>query len=166
MDSVVLQKSQKALAVQLTLYWVSATLVAILAALIFGVIFKFSIGGYNGTRAITFLLVLLLTAIATMIFYGKWQANTYVLRDEGIVVTWGFGDLSRRQKLYLYESIISVSINQEYFGKKYHYGDIHVTIPKLDRKLILKDISHPNQQMKALELFIKSKANAHNVLVT
>lgn len=143
-----------------------AVLVGLLAALIFGGLFKIVVGGYNGSRIITFLLVMVLTGIASMIFYGKWQANHYLLRAEGIVVTWGFGDFSRKQKLYLYESIISVSINQNYFGKKYGYGDIHVTIPKLDRKLILRDITEPTKQLRLFEQQIESKSGAHKTLVT
>ena len=166
MESRELPKSVMAFKVRLTFIAVVSIIVAILAALVFGALFKLALGGYNGTRALTFLAVLFLAGVAAMIYYGRWQANTYELRSEGIVVNTGFGNFSRKQKLYLYESIISVSFNQDYFGKKYGYGNVHVTIPKLEQKLILEDIERPDQTMPALKMHIKDRDGASKVLVT
>ena len=166
MESRELPKSVKAFKVRLTFIAVISFLVAILSAAVFGAFFKLALGGYNGTRALTFLAVLFLAGVASMIYYGRWQANTYELRSEGIVVNTGFGNFSRKQKLYLYESIISVSFNQDYFGKKYGYGNVHVTIPKLEKKLILEDIEKPDQNLSALQIHIKGRDGSSKVLVT
>lgn len=166
MEQRELPKSQKALHVEITLIAIATTLTAILSGLIIGAFFKFMIGSFNGSRILTFLIVLGIGGIAAMIYYAKWQAQTYILRHEGIVVSNGLGNFSRKQKLFLYESIISVSFNQNYFGKKYGYGNLHITIPKLDQKLILKDVVEPDEQLPLLQQHIQNKAGTNNVLVT
>lgn len=161
-----LKKSPKAFKVKLTAIAVLSVLVALLAALLIGAFFKLAWGGHYGTRILTFLAVMFLAGLAAMIYYGRWQAHTYELRPEGIVVNTGFGNFSRKQKLYLYESIISVSFNQNYFGKKYGYGDVHITIPKLEKKLVLEDVEKPDQHLSVLQGHIQIREGGSKVLVT
>lgn len=161
-----MHKNIKAFQVTVVATAILASLVGLIAAMIVGGFFKFTYGGYNYSRILTFLIVIFIAGFALMIAYSRWLGTHYDLTPEGIVVATGFGNFANKRKIFLYESIISASFNQNYFGKKYGYGDMHITIPKLEQKLILKDIEDPGDKLPYLQQHIKNKAGVNNVLVT
>ena len=166
MDSTKIKRSEDAYRVQLAAFGIISTIVALFSALIIGSMFTLVTGGHGFSRILTFLLVMGFAGVAGMIYHTKWHAIVYILKPEGIIVSNSVGAFGKKQKVYLYESIISASVNQGYFGNRYGYGDIHVTIPKLEKKLILKDVAIPEKHLEDLYARIKSKVNNHNVLVT
>ena len=133
MEPLVLTRNPQAFRVQLFFVAIATLFVGLIAAFVVGSFFKFAIGSYAGSRILTFLVIVFISGFASMIAYIKWNSKEYRLSPEGIVVTGSVGALGKKQKIYLYESIISVSFNQNYFGAKYGYGDMHVTIPKLKK---------------------------------
>lgn len=139
---------------------------ALAAGWIVGKFVHFSIGAYGGSRFLTFLIIITIAGAATLIRYIKWQSVHYLLSPEGIVVTDSVGMLGKKQKIYLYESIITASVNQNFFGRKYGYGDIHLTIPKLEKKLMLKDLDQPASALTDLQARIHKRVGINSVLVT
>lgn len=166
MEPTFIKRSEDAYRVILWIIGIASTLIALFAAFLIGSMFTIASGGHGFSRILTFLLIMGFAGLAAMIYHIKWHAVIYILRPEGIIVGNSVGAFGKKQKVYLYESIISASVNQNYFGNKYGYGDIHVTIPKLEKKLILKDVEIPDKQLEYLYARIKAKAGAHNVLVT
>lgn len=166
MESVHLHKNPAAFRVTLIAGAIGASIVGIMAAIVVGGFFKLVLGDYNYSRILTFLIVIFIAGFFLMIMYGRWKGTHYDLTPEGIVVATGFGDFANKRKIFLYESIITASFNQNYFGKKYGYGDLHVTIPKLEKTLVLKDIDDPSSKLPYLQKHIKNKSGSNNVLVT
>lgn len=161
-----IHRSEDAYRVVLWFIAIGSLLVALFGALVIGAMFTIASGGHGFSRILTFLIIMGFAGLAAMIYHIKWHAVEYILRPEGIIVGRSVGVFGKKQKVYLYESIITASVNQNYFGNRYGYGDIHVTIPKLEKKLILKDVEIPDKQIEDLYARIKAKAGAHNVLVT
>ena len=87
-----------------------------------------------------------------------------MLTDEGIIISTSLTITKRKKKLYLYESIISASFSQSYLGSKFGYGEIHITMPKLGEKLIMKDVASPELQLPKLQKFISQKTGKNNLV--
>lgn len=166
MDHMTIQRSEDAFRVVLYGIMIGSTLVALFGAVVIGAMFTMAVGGHGFSRILTFLIIMGFAGLGAMIYHVKWHAVSYTLRPEGIIVGSSVGVFGKKQKVYLYESVISASVNQGYFGNKYGYGDIHVTIPKLEKKLILKDVLLPDKRLEDIYSRIKAKAGTNNVLVT
>lgn len=67
--------------------------------------------------------------------------------------------------VYRYESIVTVELRQTYFGKKYNYGDIVLTIPKLEYPIILHNIDSPKKSMLLIQEKIANlRANTQSLI--
>lgn len=167
MDSKLLERNFHAFMVQLWFMAIGGFIVAVIIGIMVGAFFTLLLGSADWSGFLTFLIILFMIGFAAMIYYIKWQSIEYLLGPEAILVTTSVGAVGKKQKVYLYESIISASFNQNIFGRKYGYGDMHITIPKLDQKLILKDVDRPGAQLPFLQDRIKQKVGIHhNTLVT
>lgn len=164
MQQIELKRNPDAFKLQAYFIMVTTFFVAFFSAILFGSIVHFVIGAYDGSRIITFLIIMLIGSIAVLMAYLKWRDDKYILTDEGIMISSSLSPTKKKHKIFLYESIISVSSNQNYFGSKLGYGEIHITIPKLGEKLILKDIEEPDEQLLILQKFIKSKVGSNNLV--
>ena len=124
----------------------------------------FVVGSYDGSRILTFLIVMSIAGISVLLSYYKWRDEKYTLTNEGIIISTSLTLTKRKKKLFLYESIISASFTQNYFGTKFGYGEIHITMPKLHEKLVMKDVEAPELQLPILQKFITTKAGKNNLL--
>lgn len=88
--------------------------------------------------------------------YMTWSNQRVVVGEDAVKVQqkrkWG----SRTSTVYRYESIISAELRQSYFGAKYGYGDIILTIPKLEKDIILGNIELPTKSMEFIQHKIAS----------
>lgn len=96
------------------------------------------------------------TAIRSKI---RWDKVRYEITPESIIIYEKAGKLGGSKTIYRYESIISVRMTQDYFGKRYGFGDVHIVIPKLDKELILKDIEQPDSQLRSLQANIEARGS-------
>lgn len=164
MHPIELKRCPEAFKLQAYFILVVAFFVALFTAILFGTIVHFVIGAYDGSRILTFLIVMAIAGVSILLAYYKWRDDRYVLTEEGILISSSLSPTKKKRKIYLYESIISLSCNQNYFGTKFNYGEIHVTIPKLEDKLILKDVENPEEQLLLLQKFVKSNAGKNNLV--
>ncbi|MBP9820846.1 PH domain-containing protein [Candidatus Saccharibacteria bacterium] len=96
------------------------------------------------------------TAIRSKI---RWDRVRYEITPESIIIYEKAGKLGGSKTVYRYESIISVRMTQDYLGKRYGFGDVHIVIPKLDKELVLKDIDRPDQQLNSLQANIEARGS-------
>jgi len=164
MQNIELKRNSDAFKIQAYFIMVVAFFVALLAAIIFGSMVHFVVGSYDGSRIITFLIVMLIAGISVLLAYYKWRDEKYILTDEGIIISSSLTLTKRKKKLFLYESIISASFTQDYLGTKFGYGEIHITMPKLGEKLIMKDVDAPELQLPKLQKFITAKIGKNNLV--
>lgn len=166
MDSKLLERNPQAFVVQLWFMAIGGFIMALIIGAMVGAFFTILLGSADWSGFLTFLIILFVIGFAAMIYYKKWLSIEYVLGPEAILVTKSNGAFGKKQKVFLYESIITASFNQNYFGRKYGYGDMHITIPKLEEKLILKDIDSPGNQLPFLQERIRNKTGINRSLVT
>jgi len=164
MQQVELKRNPDAFKIQAYFILVAAFFVGLLAAILFGTMVHFVVGAYDGSRILTFLIVMLVACISILLAYSKWRDEKYLLTDEGIIISSSITLTKRKKKLYLYESIISASFSQNYLGSKFGYGEIHITMPKLGEKLIMKDVASPELQLPKLQKFISQKTGKNNLV--
>lgn len=166
MDAKELKRSRRAFQLESRLIWGCAVLTAILAAIIMRFIMSMAIGTYLLSGLFTFVIVMLFAWTAILIRNKKWENTKYLLGQDSIIVTRPSGMFGVTQDVYLYESILSISFQQDYFGKKYGYGDIDISIPKLGKTLVLKSVVEPSKQLPHLKAQIQQKADRPRALVT
>jgi uncharacterized membrane protein YdbT with pleckstrin-like domain len=92
-------------------------------------------------------------------FVTKWWNNSsYSITDESLIVSTSrpgiFG--TSESSVYRYESIASISVKQDYFGKKYNYGDIVVNMPKVE-DVVLRDVANPKEELIKLKKIIAER---------
>lgn len=102
--------------------------------------------------------------IGSLLAYKRSLKNYYVAQKDNLMVV--------RSKLggtgteyYRYDSMITISFQQSFFGKKYSYGDIIINIPRLDKKIILQNILNPAEQTNRLKNIASKKTNNTQSLI-
>lgn len=94
-----------------------------------------------------------------------WRTEAYQLNEKSIIVQKKRGILGSEQSIYRYESILSVNLRQSYLGKKYHYGDITIEMPKAPEPVVLRHVDHPSEQLKELQGRVSARgASTHNLV--
>jgi hypothetical protein len=166
MEAKELKRSRRAFQLETRLIWGCALLTAILAAIIMRLIINMAIGTYLLSGVFTFVIVMFFAWAAIQTRSNKWHKTKYLLGQDSIIVTQPNGMFGVTQDVYLYESILSISFQQDYFGKKYGYGDIDISIPKLGKTLVLKSVVEPSKQLPHLKAQIQQKADRPRALVT
>lgn len=82
------------------------------------------------------------------------ERNTkYILGPQTLTIKNGSFFGSSTEALYRYDSMLSVESNQSFFGRKYNYGTIHITVPKLEtaNAVQLKAVDNPHEQAKRIK---------------
>jgi hypothetical protein len=143
---------------------ISAFLIALFSSWLLWRIFK--LVGPSGYSLIFFVWVLMIGAwgLGSLKLWGDWLTEYYELTPESIILHKKEGKGGKSQEIYRYESIISVRMIQNEWGVKHNYGDVYLTIPKIDKELVLKDIENPLTQLEAVKNRIDSKPGNHNLI--
>lgn len=166
METRELQRSERAFRIESRWILGSAIAVALIAALLMRILVDMAFGAYLLSGLFTFLTVMGIAWIAILIRNKKWRDTRYLLGPDAIIVTRPNGIMGVTQDVYLYESILSISFQQDYFGKKYGYGDIDISIPKLNQTLVLRSVVEPAQQLPHIKAQLNRKADRPRALVT
>lgn len=164
--NAVLQRSPKALQIQVRIILISAAIVGLIAGILVRISVDFFYDQYHLSGILTFLFVMTLAWIAILFMQKTWNNTHYELGPDALLVTSDRGLFGTEQDVYLYESIISVNFTQGMAGKRYGYGDMRVVIPKLGSELILRDIIDPVQQLPVFKSRIEDKSATPKALVT
>ncbi len=94
----------------------------------------------------------------------KWNSTKYYIGKHAIVVT--NSRLGGRTKtMYRYESIVKVTMEQGYLGKRNGYGDIIMAMPKVEEDIVLKDIDNPVAQLAEIQDKISEFGSSTHALI-
>lgn len=168
METRELERSERAFNIETRWILGSAIAVALIAALLMRILVDLAFGAYLLSGLFTFLIVMSFAWLAIIIRNKMWKDTKYFLGQDAILVTRprGFIGSGVTQDVYLYESILSLSFQQDYFGKKYGYGDINISIPKLKETLVLKSVVEPSQQLPHIKAQLNQRTDRPRALVT
>ncbi|MEK7594115.1 MAG: hypothetical protein AAB436_00560 [Patescibacteria group bacterium] len=166
METKELARSDRAFHLEARWIWASATTVALIAAILMRVFINLAFGTYILGGLMTFIIVMMIAWTAILIRSKKWHDTKYLLGQDALLITRPNGLMGITQDVYLYESILSISFRQDYFGKKYGYGDIDIAIPKLNSTLVLANVIEPSLQVPYFKAHMKHKADRPRALVT
>lgn len=111
----------------------------------------------------------MLFACAWLVGAGKlwldWHAKRYEIGKDTLIIHSKAGKFGKSQAVYRYESIISVRMTQGLLGKKFGYGDVWLTIPKLDKEVVMNDIDHPSEQLAEIQGRLAARAVSTDALL-
>lgn len=93
----------------------------------------------------------LLWILQSIGLYLSWNAQTITISEDAIKVSKKRGWMGQSNTVYRYESIVSAELQQTHFGQKYGYGDIILTIPKLENDVVLGNIDLPTKSMDYIQ---------------
>jgi membrane protein YdbS with pleckstrin-like domain len=116
------------------------------------------------TAVTAFLFIL--WAIVSIQQMLRWQSKQYLIDDNSIRITKSTGLLSSGTVVYRFESIISVRVSQGWLAKRYGYGTVHFTIPKLDKEEAIADVSSPDGLIARIQSRLAEKGAATQTLIT
>lgn len=105
------------------------------------------------------------TALAWILFLGGWgfisfkhwlgwKAVRYEISQHALIVHAKAGFMGEAQQVYRYDSIISMRFFQGFWGRKFDYGDIYLSIPKVEQEIRLSDIEQPHTQIQDIQKYI------------
>lgn len=122
------------------------------------------------TEKVMSVLVWLTLPVLALVLYITiridWKSRYYEISDEAIVIHKKLGLFGNTESVYRYESMISIRMEQNYFGKKWGYGDIRITIPKLEKQVVLRNISNPSQHLAEIQKRLNSNSVPTHSLIT
>lgn len=160
MDVKLLRRSRAGLEARIITTGIVALAIGMMATIMFSILFGWT--RYQGwfSISITWVVLFLGWVYTALKLKMKWDKIRYEISPDAIILYEKAGKFGGSKTIYRYESIISVRMTQDYLGKKYGYGNVHINIPKLDKEIVLKDVDHPNEQLAALQANIKTRDNA------
>lgn len=123
----------------------------------------FSLTQWTGitTQILAWAILLVAWGCASLYSWHSWHKKFYeITHDAVIAYSDGLWKTDSTQTIYRYESIISIRLTQSFWGKRYGYGDIRLTIPKIDKEVILSDIKHPQQQLSDIRSYMQGRSSA------
>ena len=164
MDDYLIPRSDKALKLELNLMFIATAIVGILCLWLVRSLLHLTSGVEWYSGLIVFASILVIGMLAMYLRQKKWNETSYRLTDDAIIVKQSDGIMATSQEVYLYESIISASMTQGYFAKKYNYGDVILVIPKLKSTIILKALSDPENQLKQLKSHLRDKVHRQTLV--
>lgn len=161
-----LSRSSVALKYSIISTGIAALLILSGAWLILDVILHWAPRAKGFLVSMSFLVIFFGWAVQSFLSWKNWKNLRYEVDGESIAVYKKKGMFGRTKTVYRYESIISVRMSQGYFGKKHNYGDIYLTIPKLEKEIVLKDIDNPNEPLSHVQKAVSTKSAASQTLVS
>lgn len=153
---MVLTRNPKGMHVQLIIYAITTLLMGLLLTWLLDNIFGWTSTGGSTIKIISWLILLIAWIVASAKLWFDWNAKHYELSNDALIIDARAGRLGTSRTVYRYESIISLRFSQGYWGKKFGYGDVRVTIPKIETEIVMNDIDMPEQQLAGLQRRIQA----------
>lgn len=150
-ERVLLKRSPRGLEAQIGISAVVTLVICIFAVWLFGKLFHWTESGGWRLQALTCVVLLFIWAGASLKLWYDWKIKRYEIGRDALIVHAKAGKLGTSQTIYRYESIISIRMTQGFLGKQFGYGDIRVTIPKIEQEVVLNDIEHPIEQLEGIQ---------------
>jgi hypothetical protein len=111
-----------------------------------------------GLKVLAWVVIAIFWGITSLMLWFEWNIKRYEVTSDSLIIHTKAGRWGSGQTLYRYESIISVKLTQGFWGKRYNFGDVRLTIPKLDDEVVMHDIENPLDQL----MQIQKRMGEHN----
>ena len=165
MDKTLLVRSKKGLHTQVIVSGILALILVIFAYWIIGKLFSWTPGDGQFLQTLSLVFILGSWAISSLKLWSDWNIKKYEITDEAFIVHAKAGKWGSSQTIYRYESIISIKMTQGFWGKRNNYGDVRITIPKLDKDVVMNDIENPLEQLAEVQKRINDRsAGSHSLI--
>lgn len=158
-NKILLKRSPVGMWVQIIGAGIGAFLLGVLITWLSSVVFKFASNGGLYIAIFTWVMLLGGWAFAALKLWVDWSIKRYEIGEDALSLHTKARGWATAQTVYRYESIISVRMTQGMLAKKFGYGDIEVSIPKLDEPIIMNDIEDPINQMQEIQNRMKASNN-------
>ena len=146
-----LKRSSKGLWTQIISSGIGAFLLGVLITWLSSVVFKFADNGGKYIAIVTWVVLLGGWSIGAIKLWLDWNIKRYEVAEDALILHTKAGKFGTAQTIYRYESIISVRMTQGFFGKMFGYGDVEISIPKIEQPVVMNDIEDPLNQMLAIQ---------------
>lgn len=160
-----IKRSSKGLQIHIALISLAAIGFGLLASWLTSIVFR----PVESNGSLTILIIWLLFVIGWGLGAAKlwldWRKKYYEIAEDALIVHHKMGWFGSTQTVYRYESIISIRMTQGYFGKQFGYGDVHLSIPKLEHDVVMNDIEHPLEQLAEVQRRIGQRSSDTHSLV-
>lgn len=103
--------------------------------------------------ALTWVVVGVAWLVASALTTKKWHKTNYVFGDDYLTVNKGGYYGSNAQKIYRYDAMISLHVDQSHAGRRHDYGTIRITMPRPEQEVVLPFVPEPERQA----VFVKSQ---------
>lgn len=160
-----IKRSAKGLEVQVVAIGVAAVGSALLATWLLARLFALTSSSGVLTIVIVWLVFIGAWALGTAKLWFNWQVKRYEIGKDALIVHSKAGKFGKSQAIYRYESIISMRMTQGLLGKRFGYGDVLLSIPKLDKEVVMSDIDHPAEQLAEVQRRLAERSISHDALV-
>lgn len=158
-EKVLLKRSSKGLWTQIILSGLLMCALALFVTWLVSIILNWAPNQGKTTALVTWVLLLAAWAIGSLKLWFDWNFKRYEIAADALIVHAKAGSWGSSQTIYRYESIISVRMTQGFFGKRYGYGDVYITIPKIQNSIVLNDVEDPLNQMMEIQKRLNERNN-------
>jgi hypothetical protein len=158
-----IRRSPVGLRMQIVLSGIAALLIGLLATGLFNFLLGWTTGGGATLQRLVWVGLALTWVLGSLKLSFDWKMKRYEITQDSLIVHAKAGKMGSSQTIYRYESIISLRMTQDFLGKRYGYGDVHLTIPKIDGEVVMNDIENPLVQLAEIQ---KHMANKNEYAVT
>jgi len=162
-EKELIRRSPLGLRMQIIVGGITAFFIAILVTWLVGFILGWTSSGGATTKRIVWIGLALAWAVGSLKLWFDWKMKRYEITKDSLIVHAKAGKMGSSQTIYRYESIISLRMTQGFLGKRYGYGDVHLTIPKIEGEVVMNDIENPLIQLAEIQ---KHMANKNQYAVT
>jgi len=164
-DKTVLRRNPRGLQVQVVLSGIFAILLGGLASWLIAHLLHWAPDARALLDGLVWIFILGAWAIASLKLWFDWRVKRYEVTPDALLVTAKAGGMGMSQTVYRYESIISIRMTQGFLGKQFGYGDVRVTIPKLDSEIVMNDIERPHEQLLEIQHRMNERGSSTQALI-
>ncbi len=164
-DKVLLKRSPKGLQAQIIMSGVATLLIALLATWLIAKLFGWTPNEGTFLKTITWVFLVGAWAITSLRLWATWRIKRYEIAKDALVVHAKAGKFGTSQTVYRYESIISLRTTQGFLGKRFGYGDVRISIPKLENEVVMNDIENPVEQLAEVQKRMGERSGGTHSLI-
>lgn len=103
---------------------------------------------YSGFAVAITLLLLVIKLGITFWFIAAWLNDFYEIHPAEIICHHGI--VAQHISVLSTKEVKSMTVDQDFFGRLFRYGDIELSNPTLDEAIRLTNIHNPNRQMAVI----------------
>lgn len=165
-EKITIRRSSKGLKAQIITSGIITLLLCLLSSWLLGKLMGWSASEGSGLKLLAWVVLVGGWVVTSLKLWSAWKIKRYEVTPDAIIVHAKAGQWGSTQTHYRYESIISIKMSQGYWGKKYNFGDVRMTIPKLDNDVVMNDIENPMEQLAEIQKRMGERSSgSHNLII-